>query len=181
MPEPLTKEERLNILRWPVFGREKEVIDAYEATLAALEATLDGYRAKGGAFFEDAASYEAKKRAEAEARVQELEAEATTRKESIDRLHQTALDVMRERDEARAEVRRLTPPASAEAPKVRCDTCTYWKRFMQLMRGMGEATPSKYGCCGSPSTTAFRTHEGERVCQFYRPISAALAAAKGEE
>ena len=120
-PLPLTKERRRiaceEAHHLPYWGRM--AIESYEAAVAALEATLDGYRAKGGAFFEDGFSYEAKMRAEAEARVQELEAEAATRKESIDRLHQTALDVMRERDEARAEVQRLTPPANAE----HCDRC----------------------------------------------------------
>jgi hypothetical protein len=80
MAEPLTKEERFNIQTWPVFGREKELIDAYEATVVALEAELDGYRAKGGAFFEDAASFEAKKRADAEAEVARLEELAATRR-----------------------------------------------------------------------------------------------------
>jgi vacuolar-type H+-ATPase subunit I/STV1 len=123
MPEykPLTKEERGFFVRGAeVFSRRDnpdptdEIILRYEATVAELEATLDGYRAKGGAFFEDGFSYEAKMRAEAEARVQELEAEAATRKESIDRLHQTALDVMRERDEARAEAEAKVAELEAE-------------------------------------------------------------------
>jgi hypothetical protein len=50
-------------------------------TIAKLEAELDGYRAKGGAFFEDAASFEAKKRADAEAKVAALEAEVARLKE----------------------------------------------------------------------------------------------------
>lgn len=70
---------------------------------------------------------------------------------------------------------------NAEAPKVRCDTCAYWERLMQLLRGMGKASPSEYGFCYSEYTADLRTHEGERVCQFHRPINAAIDAARGEE
>jgi hypothetical protein len=57
----------------------------------------------------------------------------------------------------------------APATLVRCDTCIYWERAMQLLRGMGEASPSEYGLCSSGYTTDFRTHEGERVCPYYEP------------
>jgi hypothetical protein len=63
---------------WGGTGRDAHLsarILDYEATVVALEAELDGYRAKGGAFYEDGMSFEAKMRADAEARVRELEAE----------------------------------------------------------------------------------------------------------
>jgi len=63
-------------LEWQKHDQESKRAElAMRATVAALEATLDGYRAKGGAFFEDGMSFEAKMRADAEAKVAELEAE----------------------------------------------------------------------------------------------------------
>lgn len=40
MPEPLTEHERFNIKTCPLTGREKELVDAYEATVRRLEATV---------------------------------------------------------------------------------------------------------------------------------------------
>ena len=40
MAEPLTKHERFNIQTCPLTGREKELVDSYEATVAALETEL---------------------------------------------------------------------------------------------------------------------------------------------
>lgn len=40
MAEPLTKHERFNIQTCPLTGREKELVDSYEATVAALEAEV---------------------------------------------------------------------------------------------------------------------------------------------
>ena len=40
MTKPLTKHERFNIQTCPLSGREKELVDAYEATVAVLKAEV---------------------------------------------------------------------------------------------------------------------------------------------
>lgn len=79
----------------------------YEATVAALEAELDGCRS-GSAMWEDSARYESKKRADAEAEVERLQGALAEANDNYGVALDGACYEIKQRQEAEAEVARLT-------------------------------------------------------------------------
>jgi len=177
MPEPLTKEEREQLTaageRWMVLGPNKSVAvlaGDVATTILRYEATLDALE-KDSASYEDAASFEAKKRADAEAKVAALEATVA----ALTPLAETgkAVEGMvvggvieRYHDETRPELRWSAFAGASSQP--------YYDEVYEIMA-------VSVGCAKTIQEAVAYIAEEDAALQAAIAEDAALAAAKGEE